>query len=688
TAIITLLYVGEDADNYTSIVKTISRNYSIIKTIEVESAEEYVLAFATASQGNGVVININADLDLSNKAMVVVSSDTTINLNGHTLNAGLNGDYSRSILQVVNDATLTINGTEEGSKVYGRLNVGNSHNNNGNLVLNGGEYYVYGEQTVIHVNGECKNSNVYILNAEVESEADNGVQFNGAGEFVIENSTVSGYTAIYMKGGVLRINGSTITANGMYKEPTLNTNGSNPTGDAIVLDTTLGYQGNIEIYIENNSKVESYYAYALRESIVDDRMLGTETRVISAQNATLFGFSKIDAIEDEDEQQQLKDIAENDYALNLTQEFLNAVSQTEGAQLVIKNIVVNQDLTGLLLGIKNYEYGVKETNEDGVYEVAQRTVIEVSNAEEYAQAFVDADENCLIKLTDDITYSSLITVNKNIVLDLNGHTLNSGLNASEASNKAFEVYNSAFVILGEEEGSTIIGRINVGTATDQNGSLVLMGGTYKAVGAQCVIHVNGTCTNCSIVIMNATVESENDNAIQFNGAGTYMIDSSTIIGYTAIYMKAGVLSINDSQVLGNGEEAKEITTNHNGSNATADAIVLDSTIGYQGNMIIVFSGDNVVASKKGYAVKEALGDTTSSGTRMIMVSGGIFRGADDKDAISISDSFIEAVGNNMAFVMIAEGTSFSSDIAQILPEGFVTTEYDIATGLYVVTTQE
>ncbi|MBQ7579126.1 MAG: hypothetical protein IJT25_01155, partial [Clostridia bacterium] len=119
TAIITLLYVGEDADNYTSIVKTVSRNYSIIKTIEVESAEEYVLAFATASEGNGVVININADLDLSNKAMVVVSSDTTINLNGHTLNAGLNGDYSRSILQVVNDATLTINGTEEGSKVYG-----------------------------------------------------------------------------------------------------------------------------------------------------------------------------------------------------------------------------------------------------------------------------------------------------------------------------------------------------------------------------------------------------------------------------------------------------------------------------------------------------------------------------------------------------------------------------------------
>ena len=167
-----------------------------------------------------------------------------------------------------------------------------------------------------------------------------------------------------------------------------------------------------------------------------------------------------------------------------------------------------------------------------------------------------------------------------------------------------------------------------------------------------------------------------------------MIDSSTIIGYTAIYMKAGVLSINDSQVLGNGEEAKEITTNHNGSNATADAIVLDSTTGYQGNMIIIFSGNNVVASKKGYAVKEALGDTTSSGTRMVMVSGGIFRGADDKDAISISDSFIEAVGNNMAFVMIAEGTSFSSDIAQILPEGFVTTEYDIATGLYVVTTQE
>ena len=300
TETITLLYIGEDADSYTTNVYTITRSWRIEKTINVATADEFVSAFVKANAGEGLVINITQDLDLSSKNNTLISSDVTVNLNGHTLNAGLNGTYTKFIFQVVNDATLTINGTETGSRIVGRLNVGKATENNGNLVLNGGTYEVVGGQTVIHVNGLCSNCAVQINNATIISPVDNAIQFNGAGTFSITNSTVTGYTAVYVKGGAVTITDSTITSTGMFTAPTLNTDGSNPTGDAIVLDTTRGYQGDIELYLEGETSVESYYAYAIRESIVDNSMLETGTRVISSNGATLVGFSKLAEMEESD----------------------------------------------------------------------------------------------------------------------------------------------------------------------------------------------------------------------------------------------------------------------------------------------------------------------------------------------------------------------------------------------------
>jgi len=695
TATITLTYVGADAANYTSTELVITRAWAISDTIEVSNVSEWAAAFAYTNNVDGMKIVLTDDVIVSSGyiASVDVTNDVTLNLNGHTIDVGKwsSGDGAYALF-ITNDATLTIIGTEENSQFYGVIDLGRSNNNNGNLVIDGGTYTAYGEQVAIHINGTCSNSNVTISNATIISENDNAIQFNGAGEFVIEDSLVSGYTAIYMKAGKLIMTDSTVVAHGAYKEPTLNTNGSNATGDAIILDTTRNYKGNMEIYLDNVS-VTSNYAYALREAIVDTNASETGARKIVVSDSTFIGFNNLDEL-DSIEQEMFEEMLEGAYAIKLSEEFTLAVSDYfltgEGTvyELSLRGCSFNQDVSEYANDI---HYMSVYNDETGLYDVVARTVYYVSDASELAQAFEEVESEDVIELADDITLTNMITVSKNAILNLNGHIIDAGKNGNN-SKSAFQVIDDAtLTIYGIYDGSTIYGRLNVGKAEDNNGNLVILGGTYYVYGEQTVIHVNGECTRSSVLISNANIESESDNGIQFNGAGMFIIDSTTVTGYTGVYMKAGNLMIIDSTIVGNGE-ARAMSTNHNGSNPTGDAIVLDSTVNYQGNMTIYFGGETAVTSVYGYAFRESLADSTNSETRSIYVDGGVFTGNSDVGAISISTEFINAVGaymsdpdnNPITYVYIESGSQFSSDISTVLPSGFITTTQDTNSGYYVV----
>jgi len=195
------------------------------------------LEAAQAAEGATIALLDNVTLD----AMFDVTKSMTIDLNGKTL-ARNDGN---SVVQVANGATLTIDGTVKGSAVAGRINVGTANNNNGNVVLNGGAYTCAEGNTVLHVNGTCTDSDVTIKNATIVSPDDNGIQLNGAGTHTIKNSTIKGKTAVYVKAGEVTITGSalesTATAHSDYN---YNGNGSNPTGDAIVVDSCAYPGGN------------------------------------------------------------------------------------------------------------------------------------------------------------------------------------------------------------------------------------------------------------------------------------------------------------------------------------------------------------------------------------------------------------------------------------------------------------
>ena len=70
----------------------------------------------------------------------------------------------------------------------------------------------------------------------------------------VKNSLVSGCNGIELKGGIVKIDQSTIIANGEYRSPEVEGSGATDTGDAVYIETSYGYE--IQLYISGNSSLE------------------------------------------------------------------------------------------------------------------------------------------------------------------------------------------------------------------------------------------------------------------------------------------------------------------------------------------------------------------------------------------------------------------------------------------------
>ena len=205
----------------------------------VVSCASFADAIVAANGASGATIHLLDDVTVADKCGI--TADMTIVLDGHCLTHPGGG----VALEVTHDATLTIDGTAEGSAFYGRINVGKNSNDNGNVVINGGSYSCSAEQTVLHVNGTCQNSSVTITGAEITSPSDNGIQLSAAGEYAITDCSISGKTGIYLKAGSLTLKDSVVQSTAPeHTDYEFNGNGSNPTGDAIVVDS-CAYPGGI-----------------------------------------------------------------------------------------------------------------------------------------------------------------------------------------------------------------------------------------------------------------------------------------------------------------------------------------------------------------------------------------------------------------------------------------------------------
>ena len=187
-----------------------------------------------------------------------INKNLTLNLNGNTIS------NDKVALTITNNATLTIND----GKIVGRVIVGRA-NNDGNIIINNSTLQCFQPaEAAIQTNGLCKNSSITLNNVILDSY-DDTLYLPGDGKYLIENCVINGYTGIYAKSGTITIKNTKINAYGSFAEPVPNGNGANSTGDAIILDSKQGYNGDIGLILEGKNEFTSKNGYAIHEAITD-----------------------------------------------------------------------------------------------------------------------------------------------------------------------------------------------------------------------------------------------------------------------------------------------------------------------------------------------------------------------------------------------------------------------------------
>lgn len=100
-----------------------------------------------------------------------------------------------------------------------------------------------GNNFAIATNGNTVNTNITIKDGAVLTSNGVAMYLPGSGTTTIEDGAViTGSTAIYVKSGILNIEGGEITGNGEKKDYEYWDNGCHSTGDALVVDN-CGYPG-------------------------------------------------------------------------------------------------------------------------------------------------------------------------------------------------------------------------------------------------------------------------------------------------------------------------------------------------------------------------------------------------------------------------------------------------------------
>ncbi len=237
----------------------------VVATITVgEDTTAYTdLASAFAAATNEQTIVLEKDTAIA--ALIEINTPVTLDLGGNTLSAsGNNG-----LLDVYSELTVK-NGTVqsdhrwavfvEGGAVF-TLNADATLISNAlfedfpegasfsTLSVIGGTAHIYGTITCVNSfavagNGNAgNNANIYVYEgAKISTQHEIALYMPSAGTLTISGGTISGQVAVYIKSGTATISGGVFNASGTHADYSYNGNGTDPTGDAIVIDA-CGYPG-------------------------------------------------------------------------------------------------------------------------------------------------------------------------------------------------------------------------------------------------------------------------------------------------------------------------------------------------------------------------------------------------------------------------------------------------------------
>ncbi len=316
-----------------------------------------------------------------------------------------------------------------------------------------------------------------------------------------------------------------------------------------------------------------------------------------------------------------------------------------------------------------------------------------------------------VKLVADVALSAQVTISKDLTLDLGGKTItdnlsyglvvtkgvvtikNGAIASTNAGGQGVYLMGSADLTLngvhikaeGESSYGGVYARDNVTLTVDatstvegsENGRMAI----FVAQG-QPVVHVygkviakskspaimgNGSSTTAPgstlYIYEGATISGNGGLAIYHPQRGSIYMTGGTVEGHAGIAMKSGTLAISGGTIKGVGSYVETLESKTNGVEYDGGAIVIDSHVGYAGQMNVSISGKAQIVSVNSYALREFGNGSTTN-----IVSVDITDGTVTSGSSVTQDIIVQAITTDN--VSISGGT-FSKEP----PSAYVATNY-------------
>lgn len=566
------------------------------------------------------------------------SINRTVDLNGHTWTC-TGTDANSAAFEINNpNATLIVkNGKVVSSQLVGLIPSANSMSgpiayDNSTLEFEGVEMTTTAHSG-IETNGNNTNDTVTLRNSTLNVPNGFGIYFPSSGTLTIDNSKINAQTmGVQVCSGSLNISGAgtAITVSGDGIDKTIN-DGAIEDGAAISIVNRIGYKGLDEIKVEggtftakgtnaavkaynwdNTNKTESDFTQAAKVSVsggtfsseVDkslcaDGYIPTQNtdgtygvkvgqyvaEVNGAKYATL--ADAVAAAEDGQTVRLLADVAESSIKVNANITIdLNKMTVT-GSFVTYGEVTIQNGTIDVPDGKTNYAYG-KLTLAD-------------------------------VDITGKAASSSLLSVNYNgsVTIDKDSTIV------ADSEQRHFP---AVFIKGQDDSGKTYAPELNIyGTVQSAKTPAIQGNGTDRGVS-----HVN--------VFEGAVVKSET-LAIYLPQPCEVNITGGLVEGYCGIGIKSGTLNISGGTVRGvaNDNVIGDEYSQTNGISYDGSAIMIDSYIGYAGQVQINISGNAVVESKYSTAIREIGNDKSQTNLVGLDITGGTVLGAKDTDAVLVRD---------------------------------------------------
>lgn len=349
-------------------------------------------------------------------------------------------------------------------------------------------------------------------------------------------------------------------------------------------------------------------------------------------------------------------------------------------------------------------------NTDGTYGVKEGKYVAKVGSTKYetlADAIRLATNKKTVTLLADIEVNDLISIKnkKDLIIDLNGKTLTGKtgsymFNIAEDASVTFE--NGTINVADNYGAMSVYGQlslqnVNIEGAAIESSLLLINGNANVTVDKDTTVSANANVKDCFPAILfepseeahnpvlkvYGTVKAIKMPAIQGNGSdkGTtdiYIYDGAKVLsdklamylpqlcnvnitgglveGYCGIGIKSGTLNISGGEVRGvfKDDVIGDEHSQTNGISYDGSAILIDSYVGYAGQVKINISGNAVVRSKYSTAIREIGNDASKTNVVAIGISGGQILGAAGKQAVLVRET-------SVSMVSISGGT-FSSEV--------------------------